>query len=39
MLFDKRKTAREEVAAQRRRIRVRGATAKIFNRKCRHAIK
>ncbi len=38
MFINKRKTAREEVAAQSGSIRVRGATAKIFNRKCRHAI-
>ena len=38
MLFNKRKTVREEVAPQSRSIGVRGATAKIFNRKCRHAI-
>ncbi len=39
MLVNKRKPAREEIAPQSRGIRVRGAAAKIFNRKCGHAIK
>ena len=39
MLFNKRKPAREEIAPQSRSIRVRSTTAKIFNRKCGHAIK
>jgi hypothetical protein len=38
MFVNKRKPAREEIAPQSRGIRVRSATAEIFNRKCGHAI-
>ena len=38
MFVNKRKPAREEIAPQSRGIRVRSATAEIFNRKCSHAV-
>jgi hypothetical protein len=38
MLVNRRKPVGKEIAAQRRGIRVCGATTKVFNRECRHAI-